>query len=368
MEILAGDNLKRVAISYNLEMSNRKSIVIGEGCLDRSKNPISKSPVFKNLPTEVKSNLHQSQVKRLKGLPKKSSVKCIQIISSNSINIAARESTSENRRKLGDLLAPQNFNPYIQFSESLTNKKRYINLKDSNINSFMIKLDKKLESIQRSADINSIEPYFEAFDHVIERDAMFGNLLKKIRNGLKMVLEKYLEIDEYCKTLEIKLSEKQSLINQFLITKLNDISLRNEIENEVLIEDDKKHQIEEQRYISVPYYQWNEINFKLNESLEIIKKLEIENQRVNNEIGKMKEAEKMLVVYKDKELKFNLLLQALSDRGYPIQEIYSNDVLNLQTHLSNTNQSNYLALKNSPNHLLSSDSSLASLQSSMDNI
>ena len=369
VEVLVGDYLEEILLvmGYKLEMSNRKAVVIGEMILDRSKNPISKSPVFKNLPTENKSNLYQSQVKRLKGLPKKSSVKCIQITSSNSINIAARESTSENRRKLGELLAHQHSNPYIQFNESLTNKRKQINLKDSNINSIIMKLDKKLESIQRSADIKSFEPYFEVFDNVIERDIMFGNILKKIRNGLKAVLEKYIEFDEKFKDLENKLSEKHPLMDKFLIKKRNDISLHNEIENELWTEDlEKKHQIEENKYISIPFYQWSEIHSKINEASEKIRRLEIENQEAKNEIEKIKEAEKTLLAYQDKETKFNLLLQALSDRGYPIQEIYSNDVLNLQTHLSNTNQSNYLTLKNDPHHFLSSDSSLASLPSNMD--
>ena len=346
-------------------MSSRKPIVASEISIDRSKYPVSKSPAFKNLPVEVKSQIYQSQVKRLKALPRKSSVKYIKFTSSNSISTAARESYSENRRKVGDLLASQNSNPYLQFNESLTKKKKQVNLKYSSINSFMAKLDKKLDLLQNSIDLKSLDLYLSALDNIIERDAVFGSILKKIRNGLKIIYDKYSEVDEYCKSLEIRLSEKQSIINQHLINKRNDVSLLNEIENERNYLDVKeKNTMEESKYISVPYQQWIEVNYRLDDVNEKARKLENENLEMGKDGDKVKSLELEIVILKEKESKFNILLQALTDRGYPIQEIYSTDVLNIESHLSNPSQSNIIKLKSY--HQLSSDSSLASVPLNMD--
>jgi hypothetical protein len=74
---------------------------------------------------------------------------------------------------------------------------------------------------------------------------------------------------------------------------------------------------------------------------------------------RIKELEKDQIEFREKEIKFNLLLKALHDRGYPVNEIYEKDVL-----ISNPNTktqdlpSSYSTLKNY--HLLSSDSSISS--------
>lgn len=338
-------------------MSSRKPVVASEISMDRQKYPNSKSPAFKNLPVEVKSQIYQSQVKRLKALPRKSSVKYIKFTSSNSISIAARDSYSDNRRKVGELLSSQNSNPYLQFSETLTKKKKQINIKYSNINNFIHKLDKKLDLLQNSIDLKSIDSYLTVLDNVIERDLVFGNILKKIRNGLQIIFDKYCEVDDYCKNLEIKLSEKQSIINQYMINKKNDFGLFSKIENEDEAKYSKVVENNEMNY--VPREQLIEVNNMLNDAYEKVRKLEIENLKMNEEVDKMVSLEQEIVVLKEKESKFNLLLQALTDRGYPIQEIYSKDVLNLECHLSNTSQSHIIKLK--AHHLLSSDSSQASL-------
>jgi hypothetical protein len=245
----------------------------------------------------------------------------------------------------------------MQFNESITTKKKQLIMRDTNIHNFASKLEKKLLLLQKFDNFEVAEEYFEVLDEIIERDLLFGSFLKKIRNGLRMWYERNREMTEYCRSLETKLVEKQSIINQYLITNRHDFSIFNELE-----ENNEKAQtckIESQKYVFVPLVNWEDAKKKLevfDTQVNCLKK-ELSDQIVFQQ--RIKELEKDQIEFREKEMKFNLLLKALHDRGYPVNEIYEKDVL-----ISNPNTktqdlpSSYSTLKNY--HLLSSDSSISS--------
>lgn len=212
-------------------------------------------------------------------------------------------------------------------------------------------LHNKLDALEKDSVSISLSKYLEIFDEVISKDYVFSDVLKRIKNALMEMKALIDQSHEYIQSLELKISEKQSTINQMLIDKADDYAKTQNYSSAYKISDFENmvfdYCIEDQKESK-------------------IMKDEIES--LNNKIKDMqKDAETMI----EKEKKYTSLISALRDRGYPIEEVYIKDVCwslgdNRDGFFSQTcseNCDNYihsikLKSDNSFNQILSSDESI----------
>ena len=205
-------------------------------------------------------------------------------------------------------------------ADKVLDREKYSKLKDSKISKFYGKIDKKLETIEKFSGSDVANDYFEILEEIIKRDVLFGAYLKKIKTGLKNWYDKNEGLLEYCESLEKKLEEKQSLINKHFISNRHDISKSEEPQE--MIHLGSTMPINVPIYKLVPLDEYNKENSE--KFRTTIRELEIRNSEFLNQI---KELESRQSSFEEKEKKYSLLLKALNDRGYPIHEVYSKDVL-----------------------------------------
>ncbi|OMJ75224.1 hypothetical protein SteCoe_25663 [Stentor coeruleus] len=169
-------------------------------------------------------------------------------------------------------------------------------------------INNKLNILEKKPQSSSISEYLELFEIIISKDHTFGSLLKRIKNAIydwKLFCD---QSHEYIRSLEMKISEKQSFINQMIINKVyyNSRNCDSPIDKSC---DIRNGDTEKPLYIIIPEY---EINF-----------LKEQNSQLNTKIESMMKQMSTIV---EKEKKYAELISALRDRGYPIEEVFLKDV------------------------------------------
>jgi hypothetical protein len=289
---------------------------------DYIKIALGGSPNSKMSSNDYKIRVKDSNPRKIRVVPKKSSHRDLRFTSAMETYNKPKELISEKHKKRSEYkLLYNNLAESSQNGvEKLLDKEKYLKSKDSKISKFYEKIDKKLETIQKFSSSDVANDYFEIFEEIIKRDVLFGGYLKKIKSGLKNWYDKNEGLLEYCTSLEKKLEEKQSLINKHFISNRNNISKSAEPQEFIHLNNTISFNIP--TYKLVPLDEYNKENI---ENLKItINELEIIN---NKYLQKIEELENCQKISEEKETKYSLLLKALNDRGYPINEIYSKDVL-----------------------------------------
>lgn len=169
-------------------------------------------------------------------------------------------------------------------------------------------INNKLDILEQKPQSTSIIDYLELFEVIISKDHIFGNSLKRIKNAIynwKIFCD---QSHEYIRSLEMKISEKQSFINRMIMGKLHNNSkiCDSPIDKS---SDTGNGDMEKPLYIIIPV---TEINSLKEENLQLNTKIE----------NMMKEISSMAM----KEKKYAELISALRDRGYPIEEVFLKDV------------------------------------------
>ncbi|OMJ83530.1 hypothetical protein SteCoe_15564 [Stentor coeruleus] len=210
---------------------------------------------------------------------------------------------------------------------------------------------KKLDILEKHSVSISLSEYFEVFDEIISKDCTFGDVLKRIKNALIEMKSLITQSNEYIQSLELKIVEKQSIINQMLIGKTENF-IRTQSNFSVC---------------KIPDFEDSVLDY----SSEYQKESKIMKDEIENLNNKIKDMQKDAEAMKTKDKKYTSLISALRDRGYPIEEVYMKDVCwpledNKGEHYSQEYRNNFddyihsirLKSDNSFNQILSSDESI----------
>lgn len=229
------------------------------------------------------------------------------------------ESSSSSTRKLNNFQDHQGFSnnkvtlePYRvcikRFSPNTLARKPRIQKSQEKPNSFSLKyINEKLDSLEKDQAKNPITGYLEVFEEVINKDHIFGKVLKRIKEAFTKFITLNEQTYEYIYSLELKLAEKQSTINQMVMAKAHDISKIPETPRTE--RSTNNYDAGSQLYTIVP-----QMEFKF---------LKDENDHLNKKIKTMQEEANAM---EEKEKKYTSLISALRDRGYPVEEVYLKDV------------------------------------------
>lgn len=283
---------------------------------DYLKMTLGGSPNSKVSPNDYKIRMQDSNLKKIKIIPKKSSHRDFRFTSSIESYHKSKEVLIEKQKKNSEYkLSYNNLAESVHIgADKLMDREKYSKLKVSKISKIYEKIDKKLETIQKFSGSDVANDYFEIFEEIIKHDVMFSGYLKKIKAGLKNWHDKNDGLLEYCRSLEKKLEEKQSLINKHFISNRHDTS--------------KPAEPQEITHLNVPTYKLVPLDEYNKENIEkfkmTIRELEMKNSEYLQRIEDLENSQR---THEENEKKYSLLLKALNDRGYPIHEIYSKDVL-----------------------------------------
>lgn len=311
-------------------MSNRKPKFPSELITESYKCAIGPSPVNKVSSNEYRIRQNES-LKKSSKIANKNSSRDLRITSSIDNYYKTKEVHSEKHKKFNDIRISCNNlpDPNHSLAENMLEKDKYLRVKNLK-NNFHVKIEKKLESIQKFLNSGAICEYFEIFDEIIKRDILFGSYLKRIRAGLRDWYDKNEGLLEYCSFLEDKLNKQQSLINKHFISNRHEISKSAEPDEILSFSNTLSSSIPAYKFIPLNQYSDPDCVEKLKIT---VKDLEARNAEYQKIVEDLENSQKAFVV---KEQKFNLLLKALHDRGYPIEEIYSKDVLSIKSNSSDT--------------------------------
>lgn len=314
-------------------MSNRKPRLQSELSTDSHKYSIGPSPISKISSNEYRIRQNEPY-KNTKKSNKKASSKDLRITSSIDNYYKNKEIHSEKHKKFTDIRISCNNLPDSNFSliDNMLEKDKFLRVKNLK-NSFHIKIEKKLENAQKFSNSVAVNDYFDIFEEIIKRDVLFGSYLRKIKTGLMNWYMKNEGLLEYCAFLEDKLNKQQSLINKHFISNRHEISKSAEP-----AEPDDHLNLCNTLPNSIPTYKFIPMNEKsefdtIEKLKQTVKDLESSNTACQKIIKELENSQQAFII---KEKKFNLLLKALHDRGYPIEEIYSKDVLSQNSIPSDT--------------------------------
>lgn len=234
-----------------------------------------------------------------------------------SNNARESESIASSNIKFKNLTVQNNLpdtkgtpDPYQDNLKKITNsllniKTRVRQGKDKAVCFSLEYFNSKLDAIEKISKTTSISKYLEIFDEVIKRDHIFGKILKRIKDAIFEWKTFCDQSHDYIHSLELKISEKQSIINQMIITKKHNISKfcetplteRSQETNDKLL------------YTLMPEKEWGLLKDEIS--------------KLNKKIKDMQEEVKTM---NEKEKKYTKLISALRDRGYPVEEVYMKDV------------------------------------------
>ena len=201
--------------------------------------------------------------------------------------------------------------------------------KDLSINIDFDQINNRLNQLETRSILEGISSYFEVFDYIIENDALYGKILKKIRSGFNE-WKKYSDesLDSLGK-LKKQLEEKESIINEMVIEKKHLFSYN--VESQHVDYQEASSYSSNLQYKFIPEDKWNSLNYD-----------------IQNYADKIKDLEAKLEKYCENEKKYSNLISALKNRGYPVEEVYKTDILwfvddiNTKTKLSPLNEIEYL--------------------------
>ncbi|OMJ76352.1 hypothetical protein SteCoe_24294 [Stentor coeruleus] len=193
-----------------------------------------------------------------------------------------------------------------KLTNSLLNIKSRVQQSKEKTESFGLEyLNGKLDTLEKTSVNTSISKYLEIFDEVIIKDHTYGKILKRIKNAIFEWKNFCDQSHDYIYSLELKLSEKQSIISRMITNKMRSTN----------------------KDCETPLTERNqEVNDKLPYTLMPEKELKSFKDEIDKLNKKIKEMQEEIKTMNDKEKKYTKLISALRDRGYPVEEVYMKDV------------------------------------------
>ena len=178
------------------------------------------------------------------------------------------------------------------------------------------KLKAKLVELENSSEYSNVwEKYSEIFSEINEKDLIFGQLLIKIKTFYEEKLsELNTKVVELVSKHESQISEKQSYIKMLERISKENIDLGKEVQHLEMICTELQSSIEEIKNISLENIPKNEENWKA---------LLYENSQYSVLCHNMKLDIKD---YQYKEDQLIKLIDALKNRGFPVDKVYEEDV------------------------------------------
>lgn len=188
-----------------------------------------------------------------------------------------------------------------------------------------LEIESRLKDLSKKPITNSIGEYYKLFDEIIEKDQVYGKLLRKIKSAIeiwdktqKKILEHAEKAEksllENAKKLQVMIEDRKVLDRRMQqITQENLDLVRSLEESEVHYSD------LESRLFKITNFSLNNID----KTESTWKALVIENKSYAEMCKRMKSE---LKIYKSKEIKLLKLVLAMKNRGYPIEEVFNTDV------------------------------------------
>ena len=170
--------------------------------------------------------------------------------------------------------------------------------------------EEQLRILQTIDILEAITGYFKILDEIIGKSYIFGRVLQSVRSGIlrwKEVTDKYARDFS---NLERQNAEQESVITALNAEKKHLHSENTHRSGEVI----KDEKLDNPLYKFIPESNCNLFLAEKQDFIEKIQKLESE-----------------LKVQQVKEVKYEKLISALKNRGYPVEEVYSKDVMWFET-------------------------------------
>lgn len=191
--------------------------------------------------------------------------------------------------------------------------------------------DKLIETLKniksKQIETHQFEAYQIAFADIIERDSVYGSLLKKIKEAYEQKI-KYEKIDVSKEVIE-KLKADLKELNEKLLEKKK--------EKKILVKKIEKF-VKENVEIGRKLTEWEERYFDIHDKFVELSKIDIGTMRMDELSWKFlitenKHLEKLCIeMRKDvkmlskKERKLVKLMVILKDRGYPVEEVFQEEM------------------------------------------
>ena len=262
------------------------------------------------MPADSKLKESNTRLKSIQVISRKSSSK---IMKFNCTQQVQGQMLSERRKKQFELqkiysstsstMVNSNFKAGSKIRANLDNS---INLKE-----FCFSIDRELDFLERSETAQA-EEYLKILEKLTQKDEQFKHLLLKVIKGMEVAIKK---LDSKGKSFE-KTENKLSTVKSFNLRKNNseDFVLLSKREINFSEKDNvRRRQTEKNQKI----YTRKEETF---EKYNLEKTIQEQRQEIES--------------LKQKESKFELLIKAMKDRGYPVEQVYATDVLHLKQNTS----------------------------------
>ncbi|OMJ94991.1 hypothetical protein SteCoe_1683 [Stentor coeruleus] len=176
-------------------------------------------------------------------------------------------------------------------------------------------LKNRIEQMEKAEEGDSIyEKMIEFFSDVIDKDILFGSILRKIRSSYDITISKLnSEIARLKNYLETQTSEKQSYIRMLERISKENIELGNEVQRLESICSDLQNALDEIRNVKID---------EMPKGVTEWKALVYENSQYSALVQNMKLDIKD---YQFKEDQLIKLIDALKARGYPVDTVYEEE-------------------------------------------
>lgn len=266
----------------------------------KHKISLSKMTPINNIKVIKPSNSPYYFVSKLKRTPSQLSI--------NSANVKLKKSDSNNsmRRKISK-------NSFGQDELSFLNNKSLTPADPLKIE--IKKLKTKLCSIDTSDQLpEKHKKHNEVLEKIIEKDALYGPLLSRIKHFYDELHKHYTdEIARLIAVVDSQVSEKQSYLRMVERVSKENSDLGKEVQRLEALCIDMQSMLNEIKNIDINNMQnpdnWKSLVYENNHYSVLCKNLKLD-----------------LKDYQYKEEKLIKLIEAIKNRGYPVDEIYEEDV------------------------------------------
>lgn len=258
---------------------------------------------------EFKPRINDVRLNKIRTFSRKNSSKIMKFNCNNSSHF---DVTSERKKKQFELQKAYNSTSVnINYSFKAGSKSKGVLYNKSSFKEFQALIDKQLNAIENSESV-SVSEYIGILKQISQRDEFYGNILNRVIKGLSSIVT-VSDLNEvsnenikiYSLPSKISLSEQDVLDSSKELTRTK-------------IKFDKNT-------LSVDYIE--EQQKRLKNCTEQFHSSENELSRLKTVI---KDLQQEITELKNKETKIDLLLTALKNRGYQIEQIYASDVLSLE--------------------------------------
>lgn len=314
-----GKNLSEADLRYNsFRVKNRDSTEHKRGVLQPK---INRNSPYSQIPTITKTrsistfkakvfNKHSSNSPKLSRKTSNNNSLANIITADHAVN--SQRSITESYRQLY-----KDNPPKINFS--------YKNSRESLVSNDFSQLEIRLTLASKLIPIEAAKEYNAIFETIIEKDVIYGKLLKKIKDFMDFSQKSHEKSIRDIDGLKKKLLENEKKIStmaedrKFIERRLHQISQENLDLCKNLEESEANYSEVEEKLIKIANFELQA--FPHNE--KTWKALVIENKSFSEICRKMRED---LKNYRKKEKKLLKLILALKNRGFPVEEVYNEEI------------------------------------------